>query len=195
MAKRKTYDWEAIEKEFRSGQLSIREIANQHGCSDTAIRKKMKALGVERDLSERVAQKVRTELVRNEVRTANPISEKEIIDTAADRAITIVRSERKKIGKGVEIVETLLDQLAEFAEKREEIEETIGDETAGDDNYVKRQQMLKAVSLPSHASVVVNLSNALKNLVALERQAFSIKDETGKTDKIEGITFTVISPE
>lgn len=37
--------------------------------------------------------------------------------------------------------------------------------------------MLKAISLPSHAGVLRDLSTALKNLVPLERQAYNIKDE------------------
>jgi len=38
-------DWEAIEREYRAGQLSIREIGRKHGVSDTAVRKEAKARG------------------------------------------------------------------------------------------------------------------------------------------------------
>ena len=34
--------------------------------------------------------------------------------------------------------------------------------------------MLRAVALPSRAGVIVNLSNALRTLVGLERQAFNL---------------------
>lgn len=33
-------DWEAIERAYRAGALSIRTIADRNGVSDTAIRKK-----------------------------------------------------------------------------------------------------------------------------------------------------------
>ena len=38
MAQRKPVDSEAIEREYRAGQLSLREIAKRNGVTDTAIR-------------------------------------------------------------------------------------------------------------------------------------------------------------
>ena len=38
-------DWEAIEREYRAGQLSVREIARQHDVSAPAIVKRAKRLG------------------------------------------------------------------------------------------------------------------------------------------------------
>ncbi len=35
-------DWEAIESAYRAGVMSLREIASQHGISDTAVRKRAK---------------------------------------------------------------------------------------------------------------------------------------------------------
>lgn len=178
MAKRKTYDWETIEKEYRAGVLSIREIAKTHGCSEGAIRKKAKQYSWDRDLTEKVKQKVRTELVRTEVRTPDPATEKEIVEQAAATQVEVVRSHRVKIKKGVRVVETLLDQLSDAADKRDEIEGDIYEDTKEESTVNRRNAMLKAVSLPSHASTAVSLSNALKNLVSLERQAFNIQDDT-----------------
>lgn len=42
-------DWIAIEGEYRAGKKSLREIADDHGISDTAVRKKAKASGWMRD--------------------------------------------------------------------------------------------------------------------------------------------------
>jgi len=197
MGKRKTYDWEAIEREFRANQLSIREIARQHGCSDGAIRKKMKELGVERDLSKKVAEKVRNELVRTEVRTANPQTEKEIVEVAAARSVEVVRGHRAKLSHGSSVVEKLFGQLDEVCTNREEIEEEIEEDTKNDENPQRRNMMLRAVSLQSNASTAVSLSAALKNLITLERQAFNLDDDKqGYTEKklseiadeIDGIT-------
>ena len=70
--KNEKIEWELIEGEFRSGQLSIREIARQHGCGESAIRKNMKTNGVVRDLFQRVAEKVCTE-VEGKTNPATPI--------------------------------------------------------------------------------------------------------------------------
>jgi predicted DNA-binding protein YlxM (UPF0122 family) len=45
-------DWEAIEREYRAGQLSVREIARQYAVSEGAIRKRAKAEGWERALAD-----------------------------------------------------------------------------------------------------------------------------------------------
>ena len=44
----KAIDWEGVERDFRAGVMSIREIAKWYGISDTAIHKKAKADGWER---------------------------------------------------------------------------------------------------------------------------------------------------
>ena len=118
-------DWESIERNYRAGILSIREIAKVHNISDTAIRKKAKADNWERDLTARVNEKVRTELVRGEVRAANPQTEKEIIEVAAATVVQVVRGHRVRIKQGSELVELLTKQLTDVAGKREEFEAAI----------------------------------------------------------------------
>lgn len=175
---RKATDWEAIERDYRAGLLSIREVAKVHGVSDKAIRNKAKENGWERDLSDKINEKVRTGLVRTQSAAADLKTEREIIETAAATVVQVVRGHRKHISRQIELVDTLTEQLVGAAGSRDEIEAAIFDETAGDKDGKRRSAMLKAVSLPTHASAAVNLANALKTLVGLERQAFSIKDES-----------------
>jgi hypothetical protein len=182
MATKAGTDWELIERDYRAGVLSIREIAKRHEVSDTAIRKKAKAAGWERDLTEKVNEKVRTELVRSEVRTANPQTEREIVEVAAATVVQVVRSHRKAITQGQKLVELLTKQLIDVAGRRDEFEEAIELECADDESTKRRSMLMKAVSLGNHASVAVNLANATKTWVGLERQAFNIKDETGDGD-------------
>lgn len=181
-AARKSIDWEAVERDYRAGVLSLREIGKMQEVSEGMIRKKAKAESWERDLTERVNEKVRNELVRDSVRTADPRTEKEIVDTAAATVIQVVRGHRKQIGRQIALVDVLTEQLTGAAGNRDEIEAAIFDETAEDKDGKRRSAMLKAVSLSSHTSAAVNLANALKTLVGLERQAFNIKDE-GEGDK------------
>ena len=49
MAVKPRAEWIAIEGEFRAGKRSIREIADDYGITDTAIRKRAKAHGWLRD--------------------------------------------------------------------------------------------------------------------------------------------------
>lgn len=184
MAERPEIDWEAIDREYAAGMLSVREIARRYSCSEGAIRKRAKAEGWERDLTAKVQKEVRRKLVRDGVRTE--ASEKEIIEQASETGVTVVKLHRKSIQKSQGIVDSLLGQLSQFAEVREEIEDAIIEDTKGVDgkfDYKRRTMMLKAVSLPSHAGVLRDLSLAQKNLIALERQAYNLNGHSPDEDE------------
>ena len=53
-AARKTIDWESVERHYRTGLLSIRELGKQFGVSHVAIQKKAKAERWRRDLSAKI---------------------------------------------------------------------------------------------------------------------------------------------
>lgn len=181
-------DWEAIERAFRAGALSIRTIADRHGVSDTAIRKKAKALGWERDLSEQVRKEVRNKLVRGEVREdqcANPERDAEIIDEAAEEGATVVRGHRRDIRKATNLANLLMDDLLTTIKHREEIEDEIERDTADDQSGFRRSSMLAAVALPSNAKTLFQLSSAMKNLQVLERTAFGLDDKEQSKDADE----------
>lgn len=169
-------DWEAIEREYRAGQLSVSEIGRQHGVSHTAINKKAKQQGWTRNLAAKVRQVVSDRLVSDEVSAANA---RETVDAAAARVVDVVRSHRKDIATGRVMAQALFEELAEATERRDEIEEAIEEDTAGDSpgNMKRRQMMLRAVALPSRASTLQSLAGAVKTLVQLERQAFNIDSQ------------------
>lgn len=171
-------DWEAIARAYRAGVKSIRQIAGENGVSDTAIRKKATEQGWQRDLTERVNEQARASLVRNSVRAANPEAEQEIVEEAAEQVVTIVRGHRTKISRQEALVDLLTQQLVDVAGNRDDFEQAIEDETAEDQSGKRRSMLMKAIALPTHASTAVNLANALKSLIGMERQAYSIKDES-----------------
>ena len=175
-----TTDWEAVEREYRAGQLSVSEIGRQHGVSHTAINKRAKKDGWARDLAARVRQEVSARLVSDEVSAANA---NEAIDAAAARGVEVVRSHRQDIGRSRDVAARLVEELDMTTAHREEIAEEIeaftdpGDgasESAQARAEKRRAAMHRAVSLSSRASSIMALSGALKNIVGLERQAFSL---------------------
>lgn len=103
--------------------------------SDTAIRKKAKALGWTRDLSDQVRKEVGSKLVRGEVRNdqgANRELDAEIIEEVAEEGAQVVR--RRDIRKATNLANLLMDDLLTTIKRREEIEDAIAEETADDES-------------------------------------------------------------
>ena len=83
MTSKKAIDWEAAERDFRAGQLSNRMIAEKHGVSETAIRKRAKAHGWERERATRQQEPVR--LASDELDRAGFVYVIYLEDTASER--------------------------------------------------------------------------------------------------------------
>jgi hypothetical protein len=177
-AKKPKADWEAIEREYRAGQQSLREIGRQFGVTEGAIRKKAKAEGWARNLLEAVRETAAAELVRSEVRTADS---RAIVAEAAGRVVEIVRSHRKDIRGARDLASRLMGELDVTTTAQDEIVSLIEAETANDKSPKRRNAMLRMIELPNRARVIADLSRAMHTLVGLERQAFSIDPKGGET--------------
>jgi hypothetical protein len=175
MTERKIVDWEAIEREYRAGQLSVREIARTSGVTETAIRKHAKADGWTRALTEKVRKAIREKLVRSDCSRSGSQSPRdaEIIDMAAARGVEVVRQHRATLSRAHRIVADLLEELQSESDYKGEIEEAILVQTADDKTSGRRNAMLKAISLPTRAGTALALGQALRALVPLEGQAFA----------------------
>ncbi|PIA74297.1 hypothetical protein CDR19_04335 [Ectopseudomonas toyotomiensis] len=191
MTKRKPIDWEAIERDYRVGQLSLRALATKHDTTPGAISKKAKANSWTQDASQEVRERTRAALLTaprkeqesKETPNGNSVSSDgnaptpADIETAVQTNLQVIGRHRRDIAKGHGLVAMLFQQLEEAATHREEIEDAICEETKGDENSRRRNQMLKLVGLPTHAGVLRDLSTALKNLIPLERQAYNLDEQ------------------
>ena len=122
------------------------------------------------NLSARVKEAVAARVVADGVAGK---SARETVELAAERGVQIVREHRVSIGRGQKLVNALFGEL----------EKAIQLETVDDKDCMRGAMMLRAVALPSRSAVIVNLSNALRTLVGLERQAFNLGDGLGSNDR------------
>lgn len=149
-------DWESVERHYRAGFLSIRQLGKQFGVSAPAVLKKAKKESWTRDLTKKVREAVNTQLVNAEVNAeTKKRNECEIVEQAAATIVQIVREHRKDIAKARAAVERMLGLLESDTE----------------------------LKLPAQAGTLRDLTMALKTLVALEREAFSV-DENEPTEKV-----------
>jgi hypothetical protein len=80
---RKAVDWEAIEREYRAGQLAVSEIGARYGCSPAAIGKRARTCGWTRDAAGEVLASHRADIARG--RSVARALLAELIETNANR--------------------------------------------------------------------------------------------------------------
>jgi hypothetical protein len=175
-------DWEAIESAYRAGLLSIREIASKNGITDGAIRKRAKKENWARDLSEKIKNKsdelVRTKEVRTKVRTESVLSERVLIESNAEVIANIRMEHRRDIRKARNITNALFEELGTECSDIEAFRK-LGELLANPDQNGRdklNEVYMSVISMPDRVKSMKALSEALKNLIALERQAYNIDD-------------------
>ncbi|WP_145579772.1 hypothetical protein [Yersinia vastinensis] len=178
-------DWEAIESAYRAGLMSLREIASQHNISEGAIRKRAKRDDWSRDLSAKIKERaedlVRKEEVRKQVRTETTLTERVLIEASAEVIANVRMEHRGDIRRAREITNALFDELgaecADIESLRKLGELMLQPDENGRDRLNEVYQSI--IALPERVKAVKALSDAMKNLIGLERQAYDIGDDKG----------------
>jgi hypothetical protein len=178
LSPKREVDWEAVEREYRAGQLSVSEIGRLHGVSHTAINKRAKRVGWTRNLAAKVREEISARLVSDEVSTE---ASHETVKAAAERVVQLVREHRRDIREGREAVSALVTELREATRGRNDIEEMISEEP----DIKRRQAMQRATSLSARSGIAASLSIALKNLIYCERNAFGLETRSSEATNDE----------
>lgn len=185
---RKIVDWEAVEREYRAGIRSLRDIAGEFGITETAIRKRAKRDEWERDLAAKIAAKaealVRKAEVRNEVRSEESFSELQTVKVSAQMLADRIINQRDDVKAALATVKRLwalvdleLDHPVEF--------ERIGEMMRSEDEFGQdkiNDLYQAALSLPQQVKNVKLLADALRVLIELERKILRINDDSSLED-------------
>ncbi|MNM07768.1 hypothetical protein D3C81_178200 [compost metagenome] len=189
MTEKTTPDWERIEQLYRAGVLSVREIGGACGVSHTAINKRAKSGGWERNLKAKIQAKADALVSRAEVSTEvskeTLATERGIVEANAQVIANIRISHRTDIGRYRKLANSLLEELEGLTDNRDLFGQ-LGDLLRSeDDNGQDKLNDLyqKVISLPSRTKTLKDLGDTLKVLIALERQAYSIDDEQPVDDR------------
>lgn len=148
MAKKdKPIDWTAIERDYRAGVMSNREIARWYGLSETAIRKKAKAAAppwVRAKQPGHVEREPVRETVVAEVLPSRPSTDPDDL-----------------VQQGRDIAGRMLSELDAVTSHGSELEEMIFTEES---DPRRRQALMRALSLSERATTLKNLTAAMKTL-------------------------------
>jgi hypothetical protein len=170
-------DWELVEKEFRAGQFSIREIAKRHEITDTTIHKRARRDGWTRELAHKIPAAVRERLARQDglqkglhegLHASHAMENRNLLDNATTVGADVVKLHRKDIAQLHEIKAILAKRLIAHLNNEELDGPCLGErETAGD--------------------LLEKLGRTTARLIPLERQAYSIDEAPVREDPLDEI--------
>lgn len=158
---RKRADWEAVERDYRTGKNTLRELGTKHGCSHQAISDKADALGWTKDLAVAIKQatnaKLVAELVDNEVaKTGQQVAN--VVLAAAELNKQIIMGHRSRLAELAAAVDQSKARLLSLGDSVADIREAA-----------------------TFVQAVNSLANSTKTLIEQERKAYQIDDEAPDT--------------
>jgi hypothetical protein len=182
-------DWDAIEREYRAGIKTVRELENEFGVPNNTIFTRAKAKGWKRDLTHKIARAKQKSLARD---IKNQSREQEIIEYAAATQVSVIREHRGIIKDARTMVEELLTMLHARLLNGDEMREIARllavkeDPDTGEStpNKMQLNAYLKMLGLGEDADIMEKLIRSLERLVKLERTAFAIKDDEGEGENV-----------
>lgn len=181
-------DWERIELDYRAAVKTLRQIADEHGISHGAINKRAKRDGWERNLTEKIQAKadalVSKAAVSKEVSKEGRIAENAVIEANALTQAGVRLAHRADIERARRLCMGMLTELEQqsadpalITEAADILRSTPPEEMTKEKRAKLAEMAAKAGSLQSRSSTMRSLAESLKGLIALERQAFGIREE------------------
>ena len=202
-------DWEQVECDYKAGIKTIRAIGRQYGVSHKVIITKAKRLGWERDLTDKIRLAAKTKLAKlakkkggttkktgtdeGGTKTGNgsnypPVKEQDIIENNASSQVEIQLGQREDIRRTRSIVVSMLIELEGMTENPNLFKE-VGEALSDSDVSPEKLDSLyrKVLALPQRVDSVKKLSDTLKTLITLERQAYAMDDTKSASDVLGDI--------
>lgn len=175
-------DWEAVEREYRAGLRSLKDIGAEFGVSDAGIIKRAKRDGWVRDRSKKIMAKaealVSEKEVSAKVSAQTKITERQIVETNALMIAEKVISQREDVKRARSIVQKLFAEVEAECDHKEDfanIGELLADPDANGRDRLN-DAYRAAISLPERIKSAKALADAMKVLIELERKVLRISD-------------------
>ncbi len=202
-------DWDAIEREYKAGQLSIREIARQFDVDPSYLSRKAREKKWKRALAGQVRVAVAEKLVRDGVSPQSPHgspqelagedkpssapasadsrTDAEIVEAAAQRGVEVVRQHMKTLAAGNTLVAAMIEELARSTLNQDEIVEAITEETAEpaetEETKAARRDRLRRRSQMLQAISLPQRAQTMQSLSASLRNLIPLERKTFNLDE------------
>lgn len=116
---KKHIDWEIIEKDFRAGKKSLRQMAGEHGVSHVTITKRATKYGWQRDLEEKIqtaaknkaARKVVNSEANSKANSKKLLSDAQVVDAYSDVVASVDMIQREDVKLAIDNSRNQLKEL------------------------------------------------------------------------------------
>jgi hypothetical protein len=195
VAEKSNINWSGVELAYRANIKSLKAIGSEFGLSDAGVFKRAKRDGWTRDLGAKIRAKaeakVRAATVNAEVSAKTRVSENQVIEACAEMQKDAVLSHRADIQRSRRLAMLLLEEL-ELATTNNDMLRRLSElMLAPDKNGMDKlhDQYLRIIAMPGRVDSLKKLSETLRTLIVLEREAFGIdaKDDRGMGSAIESV--------
>ena len=189
-AEKKIVDWELVEKHFRAGIKTVRQLAAEFGISHTAIQKRSAKFSWSRDLTEKIHQTtknmVATQVVAKSVATETKLSDAATIKAYSEVAASVDLMQRDDLAVALSVSRSQMIELAalgnpEFVPALEWIAETF-DKSHEDDGgraiADKANELYRyIISLAGRVKMAKEIAGAHGVYIPLQRKVFNLDGE------------------
>ncbi len=173
----KLVDWESVQRDYRAGLLSLRELATAHGINHVSIKKRADKEGWIRDLAEKIQAKA-SEIVNtaNTRLTNKANTEDEIVLIKGTEVANVRIGHRKTIARGHALCQSLLAELEDQTFDTVILAQLGELMRSPDDNGMDKLNDIykKVISTPGRVDTAKKLVETMRSVITMEREAYSI---------------------
>jgi len=171
-------DWELVEKEYRLGQKSLRQIAAEFSVQPSAVSRKAKKEGWVQDKAEEVKAISDAQIILSNTHkaTAKATPDRLDIEAAAAARTNVLLSHRQDVARSRKLAMSLLEEL-EIETGDIDLFRELGEILRSDDDkgQDRRNDLYnKVISSAGRIDSMKKLAETMKTLVGLEREAYGL---------------------
>ena len=188
-------DWEAVERDYRTGQFTLRELESKHGVFNSSIARKAKAKGWTQDLSLAIKQATHAKLTEELVSSSasnNAQNVSSTVQAAAEVNKNVILSHRTGLQRLVSIKAMLLGQIEQAAMNMTDLAEVIEMVRNPDENGQDRANdaLRKAMGRSALVDDLKKLADVDEKVRKGEREAFGLNDDKDKPEEKDASRYT-----
>lgn len=198
---RRRLDWEAIERDYRTGNFSLKELEAKHGAGYAAISRKATKDGWTKDLTQAVKQATAalviaetTKRIANEVQsTTDVVQTADVVMVQAEVNKRVILAHRDRAARAIDVTMRMLQELDLTTSRPGDIEavfEKMTEDLKGTALTEWQARFREFMRLHGRIASVHKLMDALARAQVLEAQAYGNLYEGDKSpaDELEHLT-------